>query len=187
MNALLESFEDNGDLSRWWLRTIIIVMLLGFAVLLSITVLSYRNAPPIPGKVVNAQGVTLFTGADISDGQTVFLKYGLMDNGSIWGHGAYLGPDYSADALHRMGIDTANALAIAHVGVPFDQLDATQQAGIQAQTAVTLKQNRYDAATDTLTLTAAETLAWQQQQGYWAEYFKHPANNGGLKPNLITD
>ena len=45
----------------------------------------------------------LFTGDDIGEGQAVFLRYGLMDNGSIWGHGAYLGPDYSAEALHRIG------------------------------------------------------------------------------------
>lgn len=187
MNALLESHEDNGDLSRWWLRTIGIVMVVGFAVLFTITILAYRNAPPIPGKVVDANGAVLFTGTDISDGQTVFLKYGLMDNGSIWGHGAYLGPDYSAQALHRMGVDTVNALALQHAGKPFAQLDAMQQAGLKAQAAVTLKQNRYDQATDTLTLTPAETQAWQQQQTYWTDYFKDPAGNGGLKPDLITD
>ena len=187
MNALLESPHDNGDLSRWWLRAIGAVMVIGFSLLLAITFLAYRNAPPIPGKVVDAQGVTMFTGADVGDGQAIFLKYGLMDNGSIWGHGAYLGPDYAAQALHRMGMDTVDALALAQTGKPFAQLDAIAQASLQAQTAVILKQNRYDAATDTLILTAAETMAWKQQQGYWSDYFKSPAGNGGLKPNLISD
>ena len=94
--------EDDPALSPWWLRTMSIVMVVGFAALLAITSLAYRNAPPIPVQVVDAQGAALFTGEDIRDGQTVFLKYGLMANGSIWGHGAYLGPDYSADALHRL-------------------------------------------------------------------------------------
>ncbi|MEO8803160.1 MAG: cbb3-type cytochrome c oxidase subunit I [Rudaea sp.] len=187
MNALLESMDDNGELSRWWLRGIGIVMVIGFAVLLAITLLAYRNAPPIPDKVVDANGAVLFTAADIGDGQAVFLKYGLMDNGSIWGHGAYLGPDYSAEALHRMGIDTVDALAMQQTGKPFAQLDVMQQASVQAQAAVTLKQNRYDAATDTLTLTPAETQAWHQQQSHWTDYFKDPAGNGGLKPDLITD
>lgn len=187
MNALLESREDNGDLSRWWLRTIGIVMLIGFGVLLTISVLAYRNSPPIPAKVVNTQGTTLFTSQDISDGQAIFLKYGLMDNGSIWGHGGYLGPDFSAQALHQMGLDTLGALAIEQTGKPPAQLDAMQMASLQAQTALVLKENRYDAATGTLTMTPAETAAWHKQQGYWTEYFKDSAKNGGLKPNLITD
>jgi nitric oxide reductase subunit B len=27
----------------------------------------------------------------------VFLKHGLMEHGTLWGHGAYLGPDYTAE------------------------------------------------------------------------------------------
>ncbi len=187
MDSLVESPEDSGDLSRWWLRAIGVVMTIGFGLLLTITFLAYRNAPPIPGKVVDAQGAIVFTGADISDGQTVFLKYGLMNNGSIWGHGGYLGPDYAAQALHSMGLDTVDALAVAQTGKRFAQLDAIAQASLQAQTAVMLKKNRYDAATDTLTLTAAQTKAWEQQPGYWSDYFKDPAGNGGLKPDLISD
>lgn len=93
---------EDPELSPWWLRTVLIVMVLGFAGLFAITGPAYRNAPPIPAQVVDAQGARLFSGDDIRDGQAVFLKYGLMDNGSIWGHGAYLGPDYSAAALHRI-------------------------------------------------------------------------------------
>ncbi|MGV8943002.1 nitric-oxide reductase large subunit [Thermomonas sp.] len=178
---------DDGPLSPWWLRSIGMVMVIGFGVLIAITVLAYRNAPPIPGKVVDSQGATLFTGEDIGNGQAVFLKYGLMDNGSIWGHGAYLGPDYSADVLHRMGEAAASVLAPQEFGKPIAQLDPAQRAGLQAAVAVVLKTNRYDPATDTLTLTPAETAAWQEQPGYWADYFKHPERNGGLKPNLITD
>ena len=88
--------EDNGPLSPWWLRAVGIVMVFGFSGLIVITLLAYRNAPPVPERVVDAQGVTVFTGEDVREGQTVFLKYGLMSNGSIWGHGSYLGPDYSA-------------------------------------------------------------------------------------------
>ena len=120
--------EDDGPLSPWWLRTIVIVMLLGFAGLIAVTFLAYRNAPPIPARVVDAQGATLFTGDDISDGQAVFLKYGLMDNGSIWGHGAYLGPDYSAQALHQMGQDTAQAIAQQQYRQPLAALTPAQQA-----------------------------------------------------------
>ncbi len=97
-NAIVNP-ADERPLSPWWLRAIVIVMVIGFTVLIAITALAYRNAPPIPHIVADPQGKPLFTDADIGDGQAVFLKYGLMDNGSIWGHGAYLGPDYSAASL----------------------------------------------------------------------------------------
>ncbi|MEO6968906.1 MAG: cbb3-type cytochrome c oxidase subunit I [Rhodanobacteraceae bacterium] len=178
---------DDGDLSPWWLRSVVIVMVFGFAVLLTITGLAYRNAPPIPAKVIGADGSTVFTGTDISAGQAVFLKYGLMDNGTIWGHGAYLGPDYSADALHRIGLDTADALAQQQYAKPVAQLSAMQQAVVQSEVAVTLKANRYDARTGNLQLTAPETAAYSQQIGYWTQYFRDPAGNGGLKRELISD
>lgn len=178
---------DEGPVSPWWLRTVGIVMVLGFAMLIAITALAYRNAPPIPDRVIDAQGNTLYTGDDVRDGQAIFLRYGLMDNGSIWGHGAYLGPDYSALALHQMGLDTAAALALERFGKPMEQLDEVRRAGIRAQTAVVLKTNRYDADTRTLQLTDAETRAYRQQIGYWREYFTASGRNGGLKPNLITD
>jgi hypothetical protein len=86
----------------WWLRTMLIVMVVGFATLIGITSLAYRNAPPTPIQVVDAEGAALFSGEDIRNGQTIFLKYGLMGNGSIWGHGAYLDPpERSSDGLCR--------------------------------------------------------------------------------------
>lgn len=178
---------DDAPLSRWWLRALIGVFVFGGAVLIAITVLGYRHAPPIPGKVVSSDGTTLFTRADVQAGQAVFLRYGLMNNGSIWGHGAYLGIDYSAQALHQMGVDAGAALAQQQFGKPFEQLDAQQKSAVQGQVAALLKQNRFDAATDTLSFTPAETQAWRGQQAYWREYFRDSSNNGGLKPDWISD
>ena len=80
-------------------------MAAGFAVLIWIAARTYQIGPPIPERVVEAGGNTLFTGADITAGQQVFLKHGLMDNGTLWGHGAYLGPDFSATYLHQLALD----------------------------------------------------------------------------------
>ncbi len=179
--------EDDGPLSPWWIRTILIVMVLGFAGLITITMLSYRNAPPIPVQAVDPQGAAVFSGDDIGDGQAVFLRYGLMANGSIWGHGAYLGPDYSAEALHQMGQHTAEAIAQQRYRQPFAALSAPLQAAVRGETAVELKTNRYDPATATLHLTASQTAVYRQQIDYWTEYFRHPSKNGGLKAELITD
>ena len=177
----------DSALSPWWLRTVLIVMVLGFAGLIAITFLAYRNAPPIPTQIVDAQGVSLFTGDDISEGQAIFLKYGLMNNGSIWGHGAYLGPDYSAEALHRIGKDTATAIAQQQYHQPLAALTAGQLAAVYAQVAVELKTNRYDAASTTLHLTRSEATAYRKQIAYWTDYFLNPERNGGLQRGLISD
>lgn len=174
-------------LSKWWIRAVLIVMLVGFAGLLAITNLSYRNAPPIPALVVDSSGQTLFTGDQISSGQALFLRYGLMDNGTIWGHGGYLGPDFAAETLHQIGNSLATTLAQRQYGMAVDKLDVVQLGAIRGQVAAILKTNRFDAASNTLRLTAFEATAYRAQPGRWAAYFTDSTRNGGLAPNLITD
>lgn len=181
------SEPEEASLSPWWIRSIVIVMVVGLAGLITITLLAYRNAPPIPARIVDASGISLFTGDDIGNGQALFLRYGLMDNGTIWGHGAYLGPDYSAEALHRIGENVAAALAQRQYGQPLAALTPMQMAAIRSEVAVTLKTNRYDAANDTLHLTAPEAEGYRSEVGFWTRYFHDPVGNGGLKPDLITD
>jgi len=179
--------EDDGPLSPWWLRTIAVVMLLGFAGLITITLLSYRNAPPIPERVVDEQGSLVFDGDDVRSGQAIFLRYGLMSNGSIWGHGAYLGPDYSAYALHQMGEQTSQAIAQAHYQRPWSALTPSQQAAVRAEAGVALKTNRYDAATSTLQATDAQAAAFRALIAHWTDYFHDSSRNGGLKADLVSD
>ena len=179
--------EDERPLSPWWIRAIVIVMALGFAGLGAVTFLAYRHAPPMPARVVDTRGATLFTGDEIRAGQAVFLKHGLMANGSIWGHGAYLGPDYSAQALHQMGEITAQAIAQREYGRSPAALTRSQQAAVAAQTAVDLKTNRYHAATDALQFTQAQAAAFALQPRYWADYFSEPTRNGGLNARIVHD
>jgi nitric oxide reductase subunit B len=100
-----------SSLSPWWKVAATAAMALGFGVLILLTVKAYQNAPPIPAKVVDSTGVVLFTSDDVAAGQQVFLKHGLMDNGTIWGHGGYLGPDFSAQYLHNWALDVADHMA----------------------------------------------------------------------------
>ncbi|MBV1692122.1 hypothetical protein KRR38_31760 [Novosphingobium sp. G106] len=176
-----------SPLSKWWLRSVLMVMILGFAGLLAITMLSYRNAPPIPDVVVDARGETLFTGDQIRSGQAIFLRYGLMDNGTIWGHGAYLGPDFSAETLHQIGESLATSLAQQQFAKTLNALTPIETGSIRGQVAVTLKTNRFEPASDTLRLTAPEAIAYRAQTARWTSYFINPARNGGLAPKLITD
>ena len=88
--------------SKGWVQAVVLVMLFGFFVL---GLLAYRTfttpSRRSPSAVVDVRGQTLFTAEDVQQGQQVFLHNGLMEYGSVFGHGAYLGPDFTADYLRR--------------------------------------------------------------------------------------
>ena len=134
--------------SKGWIQAVGLVVLCGFAVLGLLAYRTYTAEPPIAARTVGADGAVLFTRADVDAGQQVFLRAGLMEYGSIFGHGAYLGPDFTADYLHR-----AAELALRTYGGS-DQ--ARQQVINDFQT------NRYDPTTDTLTLSGAQAAAYGQ-------------------------
>jgi nitric oxide reductase subunit B len=90
-------------ISKGWIQATVIVGLCGFCLLGILAYRTYTDAPPIPSRIVGSTGQLLFTSGDVVAGQGVFLKNGLMEYGSIFGHGGYLGPDYTADYLHRAG------------------------------------------------------------------------------------
>jgi nitric oxide reductase subunit B len=172
-----ETSDKGGALSPWWRHTAILVMIAGFSILSFLTVLTYKNAPPIPQRVVDDAGSVILTGAEIEKGQEVFLKYGLMEHGTLWGHGAYLGPDYSAEYLHRLAEITRGTLAAQRFGKPFIELSQDEQSAVATQTRKVLKQNRYDAASATLVFTPGEVEAFRTQSGEWRDFFggKDPA------------
>ncbi|MCG6868254.1 MAG: cbb3-type cytochrome c oxidase subunit I [Gammaproteobacteria bacterium] len=174
-------------LSSWWLRSVLIVMAIGFSVLIYLTVKVHHDAPPLPQQVVDSRGAVLFEKFDIQNGQQVFLKYGLMNNGSIWGHGAYLGPDFSAQYLHNLGLDVANAHAQAQFGRRFEELAPSERAVVEGLVKAQLKENRYESDTGRLVLTDAEVNSFDRQQAWWAEYFRSPEGNGGLPAEFLKD
>jgi nitric oxide reductase subunit B len=176
-----------SGLSPWWRNGVIIVMIAGFSVLIWLSVRTYENAPPIPEKVVDGSGDVVFIGNDISAGQQVFLKYALMENGTVWGHGAYLGPDFSAEYLHALSQDESDAIAKKRYGKEFVRLDLEQQLEIEGDVRRVLKQNRYDPQTKTLVFTAGETLSYRKQIETWTNYFSQSNTNTGLNPKLIQD
>ena len=182
------SVSQIGDrLSPWWRRAALITMALGFAVLILLTTRVYTDAPPIPQRVIGPSGAVVFTGDDVSDGQLVFLKYALMDNGSIWGHGALLGPDFSALYLHTLALHTANSIALQRYGAPIGQATPVQRAMAEAEVRTGLKDNRYDPQTKTLTVGPAYQDWFKAQPDAWTEYFSSPAKNGGLTAKTISN
>lgn len=185
MNAGAEAAADT--LSPWWRHAVILIVVAGLSVLVWITAKTYSDAPPIPERVTGPAGEVVFTGADIEAGQKVFLRYGLMENGSIWGHGAYLGPDFSAQYVHRLAGDVREALAREHDREPVGKLSGPEREAIDADAIALLRENRYDPATKTLALTAPEVASYAKQVEAWARYFQDPTSSVGLPARYISD
>jgi len=175
------------ELSPWWRRSVVIIMIVCFAILIWVAVKSYEDAPPIPGKVVDSSGRTVFTGDDILSGQEVFLKYALMENGTIWGHGAYLGPDFSAEYLHTLVLDARETVAREKYGAGFADLDPVKRAATADIVRRMLKENRYVHSTRTLAFTASEASSYESQKQKWKDYFRESVGNRGLPPKAIED
>ena len=174
-------------LSPWWRRASLLTAAIGFSVLVLVTSMVYHDAPPIPAQVVGVNGTVLFTSQDIIAGQQVFLKYGLMDNGSIWGHGALLGPDFSAEYLHTLAIHHSTTLSKQRYQLPLESLTAAQRAGVEAEVRIQLKHNRYNAHTKILTVEPAFEDWFIQQPSVWIKYFSNSASNGGLRAKAISE
>ncbi len=101
-------------IGKGWVQAVAIVMLFGFFVMGILAYRTYTDSMPQPAKVVTPAGSTVFTSDDITAGQELFQARGLMEYGSIFGHGAYLGPDFTADYLHRSATEVlAAALPMA--------------------------------------------------------------------------
>jgi nitric oxide reductase subunit B len=179
----------NQGLSHWWRRGIVIILLLEFAVLIWVTTGSlYRNSkPPIPEKVVDNSGALIFTRTDIENGQQLFLKKALMDNGSIWGHGAYMGPDFSAQYLHNLALEVSGFIASEKYNSSISNLSADQKESLVGLTGDFLAKNRYSYENHNLIFTESEKKSFNEQIAFWADYFHKPASNRGLPNTLITD
>jgi nitric oxide reductase subunit B len=129
-------------------------------------VMMYRSRAPIPATVADPSGRTIFTEADIQNGQDLFRKRGLMDYGSVLGHGAYLGPDYTAEALHYMTESIRASKA-----PDYERRSIGQKAAVDAEIAAELKENRYRASDGVLTFTWNQTAAWESIVDRYAATF----------------
>ncbi len=144
----------------WFILALVIVA--SFGVLVYFGGEIYRQAPPVPERVVVKDGDSvrvLFTGQDIKDGQNVWQSTGGQELGSIWGHGAYVAPDWSADYLHRQSVWMLDTWAREQSKVPYSALDAESQAKLRARLATEIRENTYDPKTGDLVVSPLRASA----------------------------
>src|SRR3990167_10596201 len=118
-----------------------VLLVVSFSVLLWAGGEIFRAAPPVPEKVLVEDGSVIYTRADIETGRQVWQSMGGMQLGSIWGHGGYVAPDWSADWLHRESLALLDGWARAEDGAPYAELGAERQAGPEGGGRGTMRKN----------------------------------------------
>ncbi len=131
----------------------------------------YRQAPPIPDRVVTEAGDLVMTSDDVLTGQQVWQSMGGQQVGSIWGHGAYQAPDWSADWLHREATALLELWCEREHGRPFDELAPEIQGALRERLRRTLRANRFDQGTGTLTVSADRVLAIEATRAHYVALF----------------
>src|SRR5689334_5465044 len=114
-------------MTRLWLA-FGLVLLVSFAVLGWIGVKIYQEAPPIADKCVTSDGQVVVAEGEITAGQNVWQSLGGMEVGSVWGHGSYVAPDWTADWLHREAVFILDRWANDEFSSGYEKLDAEKQA-----------------------------------------------------------
>jgi nitric oxide reductase subunit B len=159
--------------SRLW-RWLGLIFVLSFGALGYLGWQIYLAAPPIPEKVVTADGTVLFTGAEIQKGQQAWMSVGGQQLGTVWGHGAYVAPDWSADWLHREAT-ALQALRTKQRGGTALGVEgaAAVDAGLKAE----MRRNTYDSIDRTITVSNDRGVAIQAVEQHYQDLF-------GSEPSL---
>ena len=146
------------------------VIPLSFGVLGFFGVEIFRTMPPFPKQVVTTEGEILFEGQDIKDGQNVWQSIGGQTVGSIWGHGAYIAPDWNADYLHRESVIMLRKLA-EQDGLDYSTLPEEEQAKYQVLLRQELRKNTYDPTTGIITYSPLRAEAAREVGEHYAKLF----------------
>src|SRR5262249_36617269 len=132
----------------------------------------YQQAPPIPSVVVTTDGHQLLTASDIHEGQNVWQSMGGMEVGSVWGHGSYVAPDWTADWLHRERVLILDEGARRDGAASYETLAPERQAALRERLTRLIRTNTYDAASGRLTIPPERARTFEANEAYYAGVFR---------------
>jgi nitric oxide reductase subunit B len=158
--------SNSKTLWRW----LALIFVLSFGALGYLGWQIYLTAPPIPKAVVSASGQTLYTGEQIQRGQQVWLASGGQQQGSVWGHGSYVAPDWSADWLHREA-EALQALRAKSIASDASHLTASERGAVEGALKEEMRRNTYDAQSGKVTVSDVRAQAIRQTASHFAGLF----------------
>ena len=165
----------------------VLVLVVSFVVLGWIGTRINDEKPPIPERVVTADGAVMIDTGQIQSGQNVWQSMGGMEVGSIWGHGSYVAPDWSADWLHREATFILAKWSLADFGAEYAKLSGEQQAQLQGRLATLMRTNTYDAATRSILVDPIRVDAFQANVEHYADIFANGKTEYAIPKGAVTD
>ncbi len=173
-------------MKRLWI-ILAIVFVFSFAILGWVGTEIFRQAPPIPREVVTTDGRVLIPDQQILDGQNVWQAMGGMQVGSIWGHGSYVAPDWTADYLHREAVFILNTWSAGEFGKEFSSGSSEQKAVLQQRLQDLLWTNGYDEGSGKLTVAPIRELAFEDNLKHYSGIFSDGSSDYAIQKNAQSD
>jgi len=171
---------------RLWLAFGLVITV-SFAVLGWVGTRIYQEMPPLADKVVTTSGQTVIASGEISAGQNVWQAMGGMEVGSIWGHGSYVAPDWTADWLHREAMFILNHWSQAEFQTEFAKGTAEQQAQLQARLTQMFRKNTYDSSTNTITVDPVRAEAFADNLAHYTDVFANGNKAYAIPARAVSD
>lgn len=162
------------------------VMVVSFLILGWVGTRIYQEMPPIPDKFVTTDGVTLIDSGEIAAGQNVWQALGGMQVGSVWGHGSYVAPDWTADWLHREAVFILEKWSNAEFSSSFDVLDAERKGQLTARLTAQLRENSYDKSTGIVTVSPLRAAAFASNLKHYQTVFIDGNADYAIPPGTVS-
>ena len=169
------------NVKKLWLF-LAFLLVISFGVLIWSGNQIYQKAPPMPEQVVTTSGEQIYSRDEIETGRQVWQSFGGMQLGSIWGHGGYVAPDWSADWMHRELMALLDIWAAEEYGIDsYQQADAEQKAALEGRLKSRVRQNTYNPDTGVITLSEDRARAIEQVAGHYQSLFSDDETTAELR------
>src|SRR5215813_42352 len=173
-------------MNRLWLL-LIAIFVFSFSVLGWVGSEIFRQAPPIPREVVTTDGQVVIAEGDVSTGQNVWQAMGGMQVGSIWGHGSYVAPDWTADYLHREALFILEKWARSDYAKGYDALNSEQKAVLRQRLQDRLRKNNYDAQNGRITIEPIRAEAFEDNLKHYSDVFTNGNKSYAIQRDAQSD
>jgi len=171
--------------TNWW-KYLLAVLVVGASGVIFMGYSTYKDAPPKPD-YISPSGEKIVQRAAVERGQLVFQKYALMEYGSMFGDGAARGPDFTAEALHRVAVEMNDYYGKQVANGNVDELSQIEKDGISVRVKRELKANRYDEERNIVDLTEGQAYAAERLVEYYSSKFKGNHKESFKPAGYITD
>ena len=167
----MKNYKAVFSTSRLW-KVLVTSTLISVFIMLYFGREIYHQTPPIPNQVLSQDGSAIYSIQHIQRGQNVWQSLGGMQKGSLWGHGSYLAPDWSADWLHREAMAMLDIAAKNGYRLPYQELAQPDQEALKARLRVEIKENTWDPSSGNVTVSEERAQAIATVAQHFSEVFQ---------------